>query len=489
MSGAPLPELRQPINITPAPSPAPSMALPTLRQAPQAPGYNPNNPVVPAGQGMFAPGSGLAQSMQQAYLARFGPNYGGGMSAGVKGRSALQIGAEEGNTVKSIFQNFQEALNNQTSTKKAKDKEQQLKAETLRKEKLAEEKPFEIGGQLVQKQPDGSYKAVFGTQKTPEPPTSYQEWGLAGRPGTYQEWVRKTGLRPLPAAQATTLSEGFQIPLVTKSVDDIIKNKGNLFGPIEGLKALNPWDVQHKTIDDDLRRASQIIGRFMEGGVLRKEDEEKYRKMLPVITDNIQVATDKLVGIKKLLADKSAQYLSDYEAAGFDVSGFMGKLPGTENMNTGQSPIDQMKKDGLSDSEIEQILGHPLNSVGGDTNQASRKLGFRTDRNNNPTAMIYAPSFNKALDEAGIAYSKGDVFPDNSKLHTIKFDTPADGINGAIAVIDNLGFYTSYGQQRWTHTAMPQSQWNRLTPEQKIGVVKNMYQKEGGSGKLFSNIA
>ncbi len=179
-------------------------------------------------------------------------------------------------------------------------------------------------------------------------PTSYKEWTLAGKQGTYTDWVRKTGLRPLPPTQATTLSEGFQIPLVTKSLDEMFDEKssnykGGLFGPLEGRWALNPWDVEHKTIDDDLRRAAQVIGRYMEGGVLRKEDEIKYRAMLPKITDRVEVARDKLKGIKDLLASKSQQYLSDYEAAGFDISGFVGKLPGTEKANTdgGRDALDE----------------------------------------------------------------------------------------------------------------------------------------------------
>lgn len=175
-------------------------------------------------------------------------------------------------------------------------------------------------------------------------PTSYKEWQLAGSPGTYEEWVRKTGLRPLPPTQATTLSEGFQIPLVTQNIAALLdpnnkENKISLFGPIVGLNAMNPYAEEARKVDAGLRRASQVIGKFMEGGVLRKEDEEKYRKMLPNLTDKPDVARYKLEEVNKLLAAKSQQYLADYEAAGFDVSGFKGKLPGT-TADTLQSDAD-----------------------------------------------------------------------------------------------------------------------------------------------------
>jgi len=39
----------------------------------------------------------------------------------------------------------------------------------------------------------------------------------------------------------------------------------------------------------------------MEGGVLRKEDEIKYRKMLPQITDTPQVARNKIKNVTEML--------------------------------------------------------------------------------------------------------------------------------------------------------------------------------------------
>lgn len=317
-------------------------------------------------------------------------------------------------------------LERETAAKETEAKKQ----EELRKEKLEQSKPFTIGNKLLRMNPNTGaveelysvtpenqtatiteynlYKQEGGTNdfigflaekkkaetiEKPEDdmsgmPNSWKEWQLAGGQGEYSDWVKKTGLRPLPASQATTLSEGFQIPLVTESLDKILTDEktSKLFGPIEGQWAKYPWDVEHKTIDDDLRRASQVIGRYMEGGVLRKEDEEKYRRMLPQITDKIEVAKDKLEGVKKLLAAKSQQYLSDYESAGFDVSGFVGKLPGTEGMgkkeaNTledyiKQNPdkLDQAEeaiRQGFTDDEVLEYL-RGFKEVGSATNNAQK---------------------------------------------------------------------------------------------------------------------
>lgn len=110
--------------------------------------------------------------------------------------------------------------------------------------------------------------------------------------------------------------------------------------------------------------------------------------------------------------------------------------------------------------------------------------GMRTDRHNNPVAFQYE-GFNKMLEKVGFKegqdFSKGDAWSDNPNAHTVAFKDPETGIDAAIAIIDNYGFYTSSGKQRWSHTAMPQSEWNRLSEPEKRSVVAKMYQKEGGT--------
>ena len=45
-------------------------------------------------------------------------------------------------------------------------------------------------------------------------------------------------------------------------------------GPIKGLAALNPWS-KARQVQSDIDRIRQTVGKALEGGVLRKEDEEK----------------------------------------------------------------------------------------------------------------------------------------------------------------------------------------------------------------------
>lgn len=116
--------------------------------------------------------------------------------------------------------------------------------------------------------------------------------------------------------------------------------------------------------------------------------------------------------------------------------------------------------------------------------------GYRTDRHNNPTAVMYE-GFNSVLTklgyEEGVDFEKGDAFPGNDNLHTVKFKDVETGIQAGVDIIDSEGFYTQSGQQRWSHTAMSKNEWNALNETQKDNVIKEMYRKEGGDGSIFGD--
>ena len=181
----------------------------------------------------------------------------------------------------------------------------------------------------------------------------------------------ESGGKQLSGADVKFLSEGQQLPLVLEPLDKILTDKKDLFGPVSGLLTKSPLAVERRKIDDDLRRASQVVGRFMEGGVLRKEDEEKYRKMLPQITDVHEVAVDKLKGVKDLLVLKQQQFVDDFKNAGFDVSGFEGAAqpaapPGATDLegvfgdflSESQTSLNGTDVSGIKDgSQVGTILG------------------------------------------------------------------------------------------------------------------------------------
>lgn len=110
---------------------------------------------------------------------------------------------------------------------------------------------------------------------------------------------------------------------------------------------------------------------------------------------------------------------------------------------------------------------------------------MRTERNNNPTAMTTDVAKSLWMVE-WVDYEKGDPFTtwDWKTLYTAKLI--GDPIEATVKAFDNAAskgiwiFYTQWGKQRWTHTAMTNEQWMALSPEEKKNVVLWMLQKEWG---------
>jgi len=101
------------------------------------------------------------------------------------------------------------------------------------------------------------------------------------------------------------------------------KIAGNLeyIGPIKGLQKLNPFS-KARQIQADVDRIRQKVGKALEGGVLRKEDEEKYKKILATLTDTPETARYK---IEQLITDIQTDYERYVEAqasAGRYIGGF-----------------------------------------------------------------------------------------------------------------------------------------------------------------------
>lgn len=127
----------------------------------------------------------------------------------------------------------------------------------------------------------------------------------------------------LPPDKVLQVQQGAQIPKQLESIDQVISSNDDLFGPMAGrVRGANPYDTRAQSVDAQIRASAQAFGRYMEGGVLRKEDEEKYRKMFPNLADAPNVAANKLAIVKKLLTDKQNADVQALSSQGYDVSGF-----------------------------------------------------------------------------------------------------------------------------------------------------------------------
>ena len=112
----------------------------------------------------------------------------------------------------------------------------------------------------------------------------------------------------------------------------------------------------------------------------------------------------------------------------------------------------------------------------------------RTDRHNNPTAMIWTPRVQAFFYSRGYAVKKGEPFPDTDRYHTLDLTAVADPIKATVEYIDKYGFYAPWGQHRWTHTVINQAAWHRLTYRQKENIIQTMYNHENGTkGDTFQS--
>jgi len=82
----------------------------------------------------------------------------------------------------------------------------------------------------------------------------------------------------------------------------------------------------------------QIIGKSLEGGVLRKEDEVKYAKILPTLSDPPELVKTKMETLKKTLNQKLDVRLSALEDAGYDTGRF--RIRGDESSSKHVSMAD-----------------------------------------------------------------------------------------------------------------------------------------------------
>ena len=100
----------------------------------------------------------------------------------------------------------------------------------------------------------------------------------------------------------------------------VIQNNLQFVGPIAGLAKFNPWSDARKA-QSDIDRVRQTVGKALEGGVLRKEDEEKYKKILATLGDTPSTALYKIDSLVSTLERDIQSYKENQLSAGRFVEG------------------------------------------------------------------------------------------------------------------------------------------------------------------------
>jgi hypothetical protein len=231
----------------------------------------------------------------------------------------------------------------------------------------AEARPFEIETVDEQGNPITKLVDAFGQErgrfprqpKTPErktekrySPDGATEWevvvGADGKETEVKSTRRKVKdpARALTGGDIARINEASAAIAAIQEVDQALQNPNtlSLFGPLAGrVGTQNPYSEKYKGLDATLRKARQLIGKFMEGGVLRAEDEGKYKAMLPDPTDTPQVAQAKTQAVYQMLYMLSQGLIDKYRGAGYEVP---------ESFNL-QGP---RKRTSVPDNEVEVVV-------------------------------------------------------------------------------------------------------------------------------------
>lgn len=87
------------------------------------------------------------------------------------------------------------------------------------------------------------------------------------------------------------------------------------------------WGSDAKQKQATIDRVKQVIGKALEGGVLRKEDEQKYEKILPTIYDPPELVQSKLDGLWKAIQTRRQTQLDSLSDAGYDITKYSARAP------------------------------------------------------------------------------------------------------------------------------------------------------------------
>lgn len=108
-------------------------------------------------------------------------------------------------------------------------------------------------------------------------------------------------------------------------LDNLVENpsfKSLTNSPLDKLRVLNPWDEDAQSFQQLIATTKQVIGKGLEGGVLRKEDEEKYKQILPKLGEPLNIRQRKAQQLRDMLENKYNTDISSLQSTGANVSNF-----------------------------------------------------------------------------------------------------------------------------------------------------------------------
>jgi len=128
-----------------------------------------------------------------------------------------------------------------------------------------------------------------------------------------------TSGKPISSATALNIADSNAAVEMLGNLGNSLTEYSNILGPIKGrFNAMNPYNTDAQYLQSLVNSTKQIVGKYLEGGVLRAEDEVKYEKILPKLSDTPDVAKEKLANVKRLVQSKIKAQQETLSAAGYN---------------------------------------------------------------------------------------------------------------------------------------------------------------------------
>ncbi len=354
---------------------------------------------------------------------------------------------------------------------------------------------------------------------------------------TAKTLIQQNTLDAMPAATRTAYING-DVALATISKIKADLQRYQQMGGDTGILSSTREEIMRKlgrsTNPELLKIGVEINDLFfrlrneMTGAAFSPEESSNYAQQLPELKNQYGVNITLANAYEDLLKTKREAQLRSQMGSQF-YDNIFGTMAATQSILDAiksnpelRTQIDNMKADNLTDDEILQVIGPTvqqgpqinagtlpgvkwlngggLNVTGGSGSQpqpqnddwlnrlrsdpefsVNNKKIMRTDRHFNPAAFTTDIAKLAGL-KVGVDYLEGDTFS-NGRYKTAKL--LGDPVATTIKVIDNIGFKTQRGSNRWTYTnSIPganNAAWSNLSYDQKKNVIAKMYQHEGGS--------
>lgn len=175
-------------------------------------------------------------------------------------------------------------------------------------------------------------KAKFAAEKmtnAEELALKKAELGLKQRElGIKEARVGQEKGKPVTAEQAKLVASLDTSEQQLSEIEKEIEKNADVMGPIAGRVApLSPYASQTKGFDARMKLAAQKIGVALEGGKLTDQDIDRYRQMLPSLTDAPETAKAKVQVVRQLLQQEKESQLGSMKAGGYEVSKYSEAKP------------------------------------------------------------------------------------------------------------------------------------------------------------------